>query len=106
MSRAPINLDEFKQRIRNEKAIAVEAGGQTFEITPPELLSDEDRQKVAPLLESDDPTDEVELARLLCDDYDGFVAAGGSATLLAMLMVEAAKGDDDQGVTEGEGSAS
>lgn len=100
-NRAPINLDELRQKIHDEKAQPVQAGDKTFWIKPPELLTDEDFQAFTA---ANDSNDIVAQARLVVDDYDGFVAAGGSAILLAQILGE--MGDDEDGSTAGEDGAS
>jgi len=101
--RPPVNLDQLKQSIADADAIPVEAGGRTFIIRPPHLLSDEEYQR---LVDTDD-TDMVSQARIMIDDYDGFTAAGGSALLVAEIVSRAAAAaKDEQGVTPGESEGS
>lgn len=101
--RAPINFDEFKAKIAAESGREITAGGKTFHIVPPELMTDE---QYAAFTSTDD-ADLVGQARLMIDDYDGFVAAGGSAVLLGLLIGELqAEAAEGQGVDSGESPAS
>ncbi len=106
--RAPINLDEFKAKIRDESAVdIVTAAGNTYTVLPPELLSDDDARAMAALL-ADDDADPVAMARIILgDDYDRFVADGGNALLLAAILGEmSADRSETQGASTGESSAS
>jgi len=75
-------LSEVVTRIREEKpAIEVETDdGKVYAITPPELWPDE-----ALTLSSTNP---VAAARLVVDDYDAFVQAGGSAALVNAIVAD------------------
>lgn len=73
-------------------SIVIEAGEDVFEVAPPQLWSDE-------IIENG--TDPVATARLLLGErYDAFVAAGGSAIVLAHILQQEA------GVSVGESLAS
>lgn len=73
-------------------SIVIEAGEDVFEVAPPQLWSDE-------IIENG--TDPVAMARLLLGDrYGDFVAAGGSAIVLANILQR------ETGVGVGESSAS
>lgn len=101
--RPPVNLDQLKQAIADADAIPVEAGGRTFIIRPPHLLSDDEYQQ---LMAADDD-DLVAQARMMVDDYDGFTAAGGSALLVTEIVKRSvADIKDEQGVTPGESEGS
>ena len=68
-------------------------------IRPVHLLSDDE---MAALMATDD-SDLVAQARIIVDDYDGFVAAGGSAMLVHEIVKrEAVKTEVEQGVSPGE----
>lgn len=97
----PINLDQLREAIAAERSIEIEQGGRTFHVRPIELMSDEETRALR------DTDDEVEAARLMMDDYDGFVEAGGNVVLLGMIL-DARSGQvlRRQGVTEGESAAS
>jgi len=90
---AEYELSEVVAEIRDEHPpIVIKAAGEAFEIAPPQLWSDE-------IIENG--TDPVTTARLLLGDrYDAFVAAGGSAIVLARILQKEA------GVSVGESSAS
>lgn len=101
--RPPINLDTFKQAIADADAIPVEAGGKTFVIRPPHLLSDEEFAAFRALGDDDD----VAAARIMVDDYDAFAAAGGSAVLVGLIIAQAAEDKQaEQGATPGESGGS
>lgn len=98
---APVNLSDFKDKIEEEGTIPVEAGGRTFKIRPPELLSDDEFKR---FVASDD---EVEQASILLDDYPGFAEAGGTAMLVGLILSEAIEAQKQaQGVDPGESGAS
>lgn len=101
-TRQPIDLAELKAKIHDDKAQPIVAGDRTFYVLPPELMSDEKYQQLQTL----DDDDVIGQARLMIDDYDGFVAAGGSAMLLAMVLDQMAEAPGDEGTTPGEGGAS
>ncbi len=97
----PVNLQDFKDKLYKDGAIPVVTDAGTFYIKPPELLTDADWDTFS---KSDD---EMVQAKLLVDDYDGFVAAGGSAILVGVLIEEQAKADkQEQGADQGEEGAS
>lgn len=89
MAKKSYDLSEFVERKRDQGAVEIVAGGQTFTIDPPEVWSDE-----VLILSTTDP---VGAARaLMGEQYEPFVAAGGSASrVLAILQ-------DAHGVTLGE----
>ena len=100
---APINLSDFKAKIAEEDAIPVIAGDRTFYIRPVHLLTDAEFKA----MQDSDDNDIVGQARLLVDDYDAFVAAGGSAVLVEAIIKAAAKQHAaDQGVDSGGSGAS
>lgn len=100
---APIDLDQFKEAITAERGIEVIAGGKTFRILPPELLSDTDFKT----MQTVDDGDVIGQARLMVDDYDGFVAAGGSAMIVTELVRRADEANRaKQGADSGESGAS
>ena len=99
--RPPVNLQDFKDKLYKENAIPVIAGDRTFYIRPPELLSDAEYRA---FLASDD---EIKQAAMLMHDYDEFVAAGGSAMLIGLMIDEAEKTQsEEQGADLGEEEAS
>lgn len=94
----PFDLDSFKAEIRRDKSRPIITGGKTFWLQPPELLTDE---QYAAIQASDD-ADLVGQARVMIDDYDGFVAAGGSAMLLVQIVkkLDAERTGGDLGESE------
>lgn len=78
----PVNLADFKAKKAEEGQIPVDTGGRVFYIKSPLTLSDDDFRT---LTTGDDP---IASARLLVDDYDEFVAAGGSAALVGAIVSE------------------
>jgi hypothetical protein len=101
--RAPINLEQFRQKLEAESLLRIDAGGKMFNVRTPELLTDEEYETL--IVNGDG--DLVAQARAMVDDYDGFVAAGGSALLLAAILKEhAAEVAEAQGVTAGESGPS
>lgn len=99
----PVDLADFKARKAVEGAIPIVAGDRTFYIQPPELLSDDDWLR----LQEVKGRDLVAQARLLLDDYDDFVAAGGSAVLLLSIVKDHALARSaEQGVEPGGSVAS
>lgn len=99
----PIDLDEVKRAIREADAIVVTTGGKQFTILPPELMSDDQFEALQEALKGEDM---VAQARCMVDDYDGFVAAGGSAMLASKLMGDAEKAKKARGDDSGESEAS
>ena len=97
---APVNLSDFRDKLEEEGTIPVEAGGRTFKIRPPELLTDEDYKRFNA---SDDP---IVQASIIVDDYPAFVEAGGTALLVGLILSEAIKTQEAQGVEPGESGAS
>lgn len=92
-----VKLSDFKDRKRDEGAIDIEGDdGTVFRIEPPELWPDE----VHSIDASKDP---VAFARALLggeERYAAFVAAGGTAGVLAGIL------DERHGTGTGESSAS
>lgn len=105
----PINLDEFKAKVQEDLGFEIQAGDRTFRIIPPQLMTDENATEFQRLQQAEAQGEDSPeaVARLLVDDYDGFVAAGGSAMLLLHIfqtkLAERAKG---QGAAVGESSPS
>jgi hypothetical protein len=81
----PIDFEDFRDTYDREHSVPVKLGGKVFTIKAPELLSDEQYRT---LEGSEDP--EV-IARLLIDDYDEYVAAGGTAILAGVIMAQQAE---------------
>jgi hypothetical protein len=101
--RPPVNIDQLRQAITDADAIPLEAGGRTFIIRPPELLSDDEYAQ----LQAADEADITAQARIMVDDYDGFVAAGGSAMLLGRIIGDAEREKEaTQGKSSGESEGS
>jgi hypothetical protein len=99
----PINLSDFKDKLEVEGKIPVIVGDLTFYIKPPTLLTDDEYRTLRSL----DDDDLISQARLMVDDYDGFVAAGGSAMIVNQIVAEAALTQtSEQGVGPGESGAS
>ena len=100
--RPPVNIDQLRQAITDADAIPIEAGGRTFIIRPPELLSDDEYAQLKA-----DEGDITAQARIMVDDYDGFVAAGGSAMLLGRIIGDAEREKEAaQGKSSGESEGS
>ncbi len=97
----PFDLDSFKAKLQRDRAKAFTLGGRTFHTTVPELLTDEEFASMQAALDGEDL---VAQARCMIDDYDGFVAAGGSAMLL-VEFVRSLKGDDEGDLGEGGASS-
>ena len=102
MGSEPFDYDSFMAEIKATKARPFTAGGKTFHLLTPELLSDEQYDAFQAADENDIPT----IASLIVDDYAGFIAAGGTAIGLSLIVAEMMKDDDEQGTTPGEGGAS
>lgn len=88
-----INLAEFKSAKRAAGAIEITGeNGKTWTIDPPELWPDEAQPVAA-------SGDYVGLAKLVLggdDEYAAFVAAGGTAAMVGMMIA------DEHGATPGE----
>jgi hypothetical protein len=87
-----VNLAAYKAEKQAEHGIEIEGeNGEVFRVDPPHLWPDE-------VLEQLDTagglsTGTVRVARaLLGDQYDAFVAAGGSAALLSMIVEDQVRG--------------
>lgn len=105
----PINLDEFKAKVQQDLGLEIQAGDRTFRIIPPQLMSDADAAEFQRLQQAEErgETAPEAVARLLVDDYDGFVAAGGSAMLLLhIFQTKLAERAAGQGAAVGESSPS
>lgn len=93
-----VRLTDYKAKKRDEGAIEIEADdGSVFRVDPPLVWSDET------LALSQDRTKVVELATSLLggpEEYERFLAAGGSAALLSGILAE------EHGADVGESAAS
>lgn len=99
----PVDLADFKARKATEGAIPIVADGRTFYVRPPELMTDGEYVRMQEVKGADI----VAQARLMMDDYDDFVAAGGSAVLLLGIVKEHAEARTaEQGVDPGGSVAS
>lgn len=100
---APIDVDQFIDNLRLERGRELRLSGKVFHLVPPELMSDEAYEQFAEI----DDADVIAQARLMIDDYDGFVAAGGSAMILCQIVAKIAEDEQaEQGATPGESAAS
>lgn len=92
-----VKLSDFKAEKADEGAIEIEDdNGEIYHIDPPELWSDD-------ITALNDADDNIGVARALIggdDQYEKFVAAGGSAMLLLSII------GDTHGVSVGESKAS
>lgn len=99
----PVNLADFKAAKAEEGSIPIVADGRTFYVRPILTMSDEDYLAFRKVKGADI----VAQARLMMDDYDAFVAAGGSAALLLAIVKEHADQITSvQGLDPGESGAS
>lgn len=99
----PVNLRDFLDRQEREGCVPVQGTSETWLVRPPQLLSDDDYRA---FVASDD---EVEQAKLMMGeaDYEAFVADGGSAMILGMILAEALEAEQaEQGASAGESGAS
>lgn len=92
--KAVYNLAEFKDRRRTEGTICIELGDgeEPILIPPPELWPDD-----LPVRRG---AKAVAIGLLGQDEFDRFVAAGGSGKILDAIFLDATK--DTQGVEPGE----
>lgn len=91
-----VNLHDFLERRRQEAGVELDLGnGRSVILDPPDLWPDE-------VAEMAQRGENVAIAQALLsdDDYKAFLAAGGTAGVIAMLVAEA------QGVNLGESAAS
>ena len=106
-----VKLADFKKKLEEEHSLLIEApDGKKFRYRGPELLSDDEFKSMVELEKSDDPASAIEVARIMVDDYDGFVAAGGStAILMEIVQAEshrrAGEGEDAEDPGESEASS-
>lgn len=99
----PVNFQDFKDKREEEGAIPIVIGDRTFIVRPPEQLADDDLKRFFEL-EDQDP---VAQARMMMDNYDDFVALGGSAMLLMSIIQEVTNTQSaEQGASPGESEAS
>jgi hypothetical protein len=97
-----VNLADFKKKMTEEHAMVINLGdGVTVRYRGPELLSDDEMTRMVELEKAKDPASVVEIAKIMVDDYDAFVAAGGSAMML-MEMVKHTKQQLAEDDAEGE----
>lgn len=100
-----VNLADYKERKADEGSIDVDLpDGTTFRIPPPELWPDlvTLRIQAEQASPSDAPYTHEQMARDIVgtEEFDHFVAQGGTATLFHMLLKE------EHGLEPGESSAS
>ena len=102
-SKAPVNLQDFLDRQEREGTIPIIGSSKTFYLRPPQLLSDAEQTALVAA-----EGDEVAQARIMLgDDYDEFVADGGSAVILGLILMEAIEAEESvQGASVGESEAS
>ena len=99
----PVDLADYKAKKAEEGAIPIRANGSTFYVRPVECLTDDEYFSYSKA-KGDDI---VGQARIMIDDYDGFVAAGGSAMLLLSIVKDhVERVAAEQGVDPGESPAS
>lgn len=105
--KAPIvNLGDFKKKLEEEHSVVIDTDAGKFRYKGPALITDDEMKEVRKLEKSDDDDKDVKVARIMLDDYDGFVAAGGSLGVLGAIIEaeqERLNGGDDSG--EGEASS-
>jgi hypothetical protein len=87
-----VNLADFKKKLVEEHSVIIRTDEGDFRYRGPELLTDDEMRRMVELEGSTDPAAVLEVARIMMDDYDGFVAAGGStAVLMKIISAEQAK---------------
>lgn len=108
-----VKLADFKKKLREECSIVIEAeDGTRFRYLGPELLTDDQLKAMLALEKSDDPAAQLDVARIMMDDYDGFVAAGGSFAVVQAIVEQEQKRrrgeleDDEDEAAPGESVAS
>lgn len=102
-TRPPVNLRDFLDKQEREGTIPIVGSSKTFLLRPPQLLSDDEHRALMAA-----EGDEVAQARIMLgDDYDEFVADGGSAVILGLILMEALEAEQEvQGADMGESGAS
>ncbi len=102
------NLADFRKKAEEEYSIVIETpDGKRYRYRGPQLLGDDEMRQLLDLQASDDPRANLEAARLMLDDYDGFVDSGGSMGLLQeIVQAQGILDEDDDGATPGESEAS
>lgn len=91
-----VNLHDYREQRRQEAGVELDLGdGRIVWLDPPDLWPDE-------VAEMAQRGENISIAKALLgdDDYEAFIAAGGTAGLIAMLVADA------QGVSLGESAAS
>lgn len=102
-----VNLSDFRKKLEEEYSLVIRTEAGDFRYRGPELLSDDEFERMVALEKSDDPASAIEVARIMVDDYDGFVAAGGSMTvLMEIVQAEKAKRAGEDEADAGESGAS
>lgn len=100
----PVNLQDYKDKLALEGSIPIDTGDRVFYMKPIELLTDDQYKAL------DTEEDPAVVGSWLMDDYDDFVAAGGSAQLLLKILydyrIAEAVSAGEQGATPGESGAS
>lgn len=107
--KAPIvNLADFKKKLEEEHSLVIRTEGGDFRYRGPQLLTDDEMARMVALEKSEDADAAVEVARIMVDDYDGFVAAGGSLAVLMEIVNDEAtrRADGDEVDDSGESEAS
>lgn len=101
----PVDLADYKAKKQVEGGIEILADGRVFVIPPIQCMTDEQFQQFQKARK--DGGDLVAQARSMLDDYDAFVAAGGTALLLLSIVADhVRKVTAVQGVEPGESLAS
>lgn len=88
----------FLDDLKRKNTVTFTVGDRTFHLRGPAIFSDDELARM-----EDTSVSQVDKARLMIDDYDGFVECGGSAMSLNAYY---AKVFGDEAQAEGEGAAS
>lgn len=104
--KAPVyNFNDFRKKLEEEHSLVIHTDAGDFRYRGPALLSDDEMKRMVELEASKDADAAIEVARIMVDDYDGFVAAGGSTTMLMEIVNAEQKrraGETDDEDAEGE----
>lgn len=102
---APVNFLDFLDTKERENTLPITVGDKTFHLYSREHLSEAQFQALMATEETAEGS--IETCRILLDDYDGFIAAGGTTAGLLTIIEDRASGTlAEQGVSVGESGAS